>query len=215
MAVNRTRRFLTGAALGLLLLIVALGGRAAGTLLFVFFAASLPVAVAAHRRRRRSSGRARAARRGPAFRTPAQIALAVFAVAGGGALAVVVVSLLLAVAAPPVVGDGSRLVRLLLVAFVLGPCVSLGRRCGRWWAFVGAAGLLPLLAFAMLVDGAVSSGSGLSSLAVLGVACALALGSLQSEWEARAAAPVARRRAGFRQQADEIPASRRSRSAVG
>jgi hypothetical protein len=148
------------------------------------------------------------------FRTPGQIALAVVVVAGGGTLTVLLVSVLLAVVASSLVGDGSALVRLLLVAFVLWPCVSLGRRCGRWWAFVGAAGLLPLLGVALLVGGSVSSGVGFVALAVLGTASALALGSLQSEWEAQAARPATRRRVRLKEAA-EAPLSQGSRSAVG
>jgi hypothetical protein len=116
------------------------------------------------------------------LRTPGQLALAVIVVAGVGATMVIVVSVLLSVAASSLVGDGSALVRFLLVVFVLGPCVSLGIRCGRWWAFLGAAGLVPLLVFAMLVAGSVSStGLEFAAVAVLATAFALAVGSLQSE----------------------------------
>jgi hypothetical protein len=224
MAVNRMRpvgrcgrrRFVSVTVLGLLLLIAAVGGPSAGMLLFVLFASSLPAVVVLHRRLLRSRRREQAASGRPTLRTPVQTALAVVVVTGWGALAAVLVSLLLAVVASPLVGDGSTLVRLLLVAFVLGPCVSLGRRCGRWWAFVGAAGLVPLLGFAMLVGGSVSSGVGFLTLAVLGTASALALGSLQSEWEAQTTRrPAARRRARPLQGAAEVPTSRRPRSAAG
>lgn len=118
--------------------------------------------------------------------TPIQLALAVVVVVGGGMLAVLLVSVLLAVAAPSLVGDGSALVRVLLVAFVLWPCVSLGRRCGRWWAFVGAAGLLPFLGVVALASGPTSLDVGFVALALVATASALALGSLRSEREAQA-----------------------------
>jgi hypothetical protein len=178
------RRLVPVAVLGPLILIAAVGGASAGVLLFVVFAASLPAVVVLHRRLLRARKRRGTAPSRPMIRTPAQLALAVVVVVGCGTLAVLLASVLLAVVAPSLVGDGSVLVRLLLVAFVLWPCVSLGRRCGRWWAFVGAAGLLPLLGFVMLVAGTLSSDAGFLALAVLGTASALALGSLQSEWEA-------------------------------
>jgi hypothetical protein len=194
------RKFVPFAVLGLLALIAAVGGRATAALLFVLFAVLLPAIVVMHWRLLRAKGRRRTAPRALMFRSPIQLALAVVLVASGGTLTVVLVSVLLAVAASAIVGDGSTLVRLLLVSFVLWPCVALGRRCGRWWAFVGAAGLVPLLGFAMLVAGpGASTGAGFLVVAVLGTASALALGSLQSEWEARATklhgrGPVARTR---------------------
>jgi hypothetical protein len=206
-----TRRLGSVAVLVLLLVVAGAGGRFAGALLFVLFALSLPAAVVLHRRI--AGTRSRGRDLPPILRTPGQVATAVVLVAGAGAVAVVLVSILLSFLASPLVGDGSAVVRVLLVAFVLAPCVSVGRRCGRWWAFAGAAGLVPLLGFATLAGGA-SGDSGLVALAVLGAASALAFGSLRSEWEAQAKRPAARRRPTTTAKAaasDVAP----SRSAVG
>ena len=176
------------AALGAMLLVASAAGGATGIALLILSGLSLPLVVWLHRRVRAGQEGATPAKRRAVLRTPGQVATAVVLVAGGGALAAAVVSVLLAVGMPSLAGDGSALVRSSLVVFVLGPCVSLGRRCGRWWAFVGSGVLVPLLGFAALVTGAgLSSGVRWTAVAVLTTALALALGSLQSEVEAKAA----------------------------
>lgn len=213
MRIRITRRFVPVAVLGLLVLIAAFGGGSAGTLLFVLFAAALPAVVLVHRRLLRSGRHRQAASVRPTIRTPARLALAVVVVTCVGALAVVLVSVLLAVVASALVADGSGLVRVLLVAFVLGPCLSLGRRCGRWWAFAGAAGLVPLLAFVLLVGGyASSSGIGAAALFLLGTSCALALGSLQAEWETQATTAAVRRPVRPARPSDQARVPSRSRT---
>jgi hypothetical protein len=172
--------------LGLLALVAAVGGSWAGVLLLVLVALALPVVIGLHLRLRRPRRQAIASDRPLTLRTPGQVGLAVFVVASGGALTVVVVSLLAAAAVSSLVGDGSVLVRALLVVCVLGPCMSLGMKCGRWWAFVGAAGIVPLLGFAMLAAGSISTSDvEFLLVAMLTTAFALALGSLQSQWRAQ------------------------------
>jgi hypothetical protein len=106
--------------------------------------------------------------------------LAVFVVVGIGALGTVVVSFLVSAVASSLVGDGSLLIRLLLVVFAVGPCLSIGDRCGRWWAFIGSVALVPMLGFGVLVAGRGSSSDlAFLLLAVLMTAFALAAGSLQ------------------------------------
>jgi hypothetical protein len=123
----------------------------------------------------------------PQLRTPGQVSLGVVIVFGIGSMTAVVVSLILAAAIPSVVGDGTWVVRLSFVAFAVAPCISLGTRCARWWAFTGAAALVPLLGFAVLVAGPGSHAGGLAfaAEAVLATAFALAVGSLQSALAAR------------------------------
>ncbi len=128
------------------------------------------------------------------LRTPGQVAAAVVVAVGAGAVLAVVLSMVLAAVASPVVGDGSLLVRLLLVVCVLGPCISIGSRCGHWWAFVGAASVVPILGWSMLVAGP-RSRNGVEFIAAVAIATAFALsaGSLRSQL-ATAARDQGRRR---------------------
>lgn len=112
------------------------------------------------------------------LRTPGDVALATAVVVTAGSVVAVLAALLLAAAAPSVVGNGNVAVRLLLVLFAIGPCFALGSRCGRWWAFSGALGLVPLMAFANLVDGQAASGVGFFVVVVVACALGLASGSL-------------------------------------
>jgi hypothetical protein len=48
-----------------------------------------------------------------------------------GSLVAVVLTVVLAAVAHSFVGDGSVLLKLLLAMFALGPCLSIGYRCGR------------------------------------------------------------------------------------
>lgn len=179
--VRRWETLLLPAALGLLSLVgLLVAGGAVGAVLLLVLASALGVVVGLHRRACRET-RGVARRAGyRVLRRPGQLLLAVFVVVGGGALFAVVASMLVAAVVSPLVGDGSVVVRLSLVVFALGPCLSLGRRCGEWWAFLGAGGVLPLVGFALLVDGALSTGFGFMVVAALTTAFALAVGSLRA-----------------------------------
>lgn len=176
------RWLLVPAALGLLLFVVTFAGLGAVGVAFVLllvFALALTVGV--HWLLSRSSEEALPKYRA-LVRTPGEVAVAVVVVFGGGATVAVVTSMLVGVAVPSLVGDGGVLVRVMLVVFALGPCLSLGQRCGRWWAFMGAAALAPLLGFCALVAGPRSwTGVGFVGVAVVAVAFAVAAGSLQQQ----------------------------------
>jgi hypothetical protein len=176
----RWQWLLVPAVLGLLLLVVMFASSGAvGVALVLLLVFALALTVGVHWLLSRSSEEALPRCRG-LLRTPGQVALAVVVVFGGGATVAVVASMLVGVAAPSVVGDGGVLVRVMLVVFALGPCLSLGQRCGRWWAFTGAAAVVPLLGFCVLVGGPRSwSGFGVVSVAVVAAAFAVAAGSLQ------------------------------------
>ena len=180
---TRVRSLLAHPAFGWLLVATPLVGYAAGEIgLGLLLLLALVLALGMHRSLRPPVNGRRRRREPRLLRTPVQVALAVFVAVGLGGLIAVVASLLLAAAAPSLVGDGSLLVKVLLVVFVLGPCIAIGYRCGYWWAFTGAAGLVPLLAFCLVVAGPRSwSGVGLVAVALLAVAYAVAAGSLRRE----------------------------------
>lgn len=115
------------------------------------------------------------------LRTPAELALAVCLVVAAGGVLAVFGALVLSAVASSLVGDGNLVVRVLLAVFAIGPCFSIGVRFGRWWAFLGALTLIPLLGFAMLVGSGPSSGLGLLAVAVLTSAFALASGALNAQ----------------------------------
>ena len=140
----------------------------------------LTLVVFAHRRLQRGGYREAGER--SLLRTPGQVALAVLvAVVFGGVIAVLA-SIVLAAIASRLAGDGSLLVRLCMGVFVLAPCMAVGSRCGRWWAFLGAAGLIPILALSVLLSGGrAESGLGLAVVGVVSVALAVATGSLNQQ----------------------------------
>jgi hypothetical protein len=162
----------------LLLAVLFAGPGAGGDALFALLLLTLLATVAAHRRlQRRSLPAAR-----PLLATPLQVALGVLAAVVLGAVLTVVVSIVLSAAVPSLVGDGALLVRLLLALLVLGPCFSIGCRCGRWWAFAGGAVLLPVLGLSALLAAPGSPGGlGFLALSVAAVSLAVAGGSLQRQ----------------------------------
>ncbi len=177
---TRLRAYAAPSALVLLVAAVALAGPGTpGVLLLVVLLLALGLTVGLHLRLEPRRGHGRPAEQRPLLRTPTQVALGVTVVVVAGSFAAIVASIVLATVAPSV-GDGSLLLRLCLVVCALGPCLSIGYRCGRWWAFLGSAGLAPLLGLCVLIVGPRSwSGLGFVVLAVTAVALAVAAGSLQ------------------------------------
>lgn len=175
-SLSRRRRLLGPAALCVIVFVVGCAGRSpVGISTFVLLAGLLAVTV-------RIQWSVRAETRHPAvLRTPTQLALGVCLVVAGGGLLAVLVALALSAVAPAFVGDGNLVIRLLLALFAIGPCMSIGFRFGRWWTFLGALTLIPLVGFAMLVGSGASSGLGLSAVAVSASAFALAAGALNAQ----------------------------------
>ena len=174
----RQRRLLGPAALSLIAVVAgSAGGGPAGVSTFVLLAGALAATVWMQWSLRNTQKQPVHA----VLRTPGELALAVcFVVAVGGVLAVVG-ALVLSAVASFLVGDGNLAVRLLLAVFAIGPCFSIGFRFARWWAFLGALTLIPLLGFAMLVGSGPASGLGLLAVAVLTSAFALAAGALNAQ----------------------------------
>jgi hypothetical protein len=164
--------------LGLLLLAGSqLGNGPIGAFAFALLMVALVLTVAVHRSLGLDAGTDRS--RG-SLRTPVQVGVAVVVVVVAGGVAMFVVSTSLAAVAPALVGDGSLLVRLSLVVFAFAPCLSLGFRCGRWWAFSGAASLVPAVGICVLLAGPHSwSVLGLLVWLVGAAGLPLAVGSLQ------------------------------------
>jgi len=180
---RRRRRFVVPAAVCLLMLVVLCTGRSvAGVGLLALLLLALLLTVRLHLRLRRVNADESRLPARSLLQSPAQVAAAVAVFVCLGGLATIVSSVVLAAIAPALVGDGSSLVRALLVVFVLGPCFSIGYRCGRWWAFAGGAGIAPVLGLCIVLVGPRSS-SGLDFLAVavLAIAFAVATGSLRHE----------------------------------
>jgi hypothetical protein len=176
----RPRALATPSALALLVLaaLLARAGTSA-VAMFVLLLLGLLLTVGIHLRLQPPLGQGAPAGR-PLLRTPAQVGLGLAAVVVAGSLVAIVVSIVLAAFATPLVGDGSLLLRVSLAVFALGPCMSIGYRCGRWWACLGSAGLAPVFGICVLIVGPRSwSGAGFAVLAVTGVALAVAAGSLQ------------------------------------
>jgi hypothetical protein len=177
-AATRWRRFLGPAVFGLLLLAGSqVGNGPVGAFAFALLMVALVLTVAVHRSLGPDAGSDRS--RG-SLRTPVQVGVAVLVVVVAGGVAMFVVSTSLAAVAPALVGDGSLLVRLSLVVFAFAPCLSLGFRCGRWWAFSGAASLVPAVGICVVLAGPHSwSALGLLVWIVGATGLPLAVGSLQ------------------------------------
>ena len=165
--------------LALLLLAVLLADAGStGVAFFVLLVLALTAVVGVH-----LHANSRLGRRPPPpalLRTAQEVGfgLAVVVVAGG--TLTIVVALALSLVAGSVVGDGALTVRMAVAVLILGPCVSIGYRCGRWWAFAGAAVLAPLLLLGILVDGPRSAGRlEFAAFAIAAVALATAVGSLR------------------------------------
>jgi hypothetical protein len=177
---SRRRSLVAPAGLVLLVASVLLASAGStGIAFFVLLLLALATVVGVHLQTR--SG----ARRPPPpalLRTVPQVGFGIALVVAAGGLLTVLVALGLSVLAGSVVGDGALTVRAALGALILGPCVSIGYRCGRWWAFSGAAALVPLLLLAVLVYGPRSPG-GLAgpAFAIAAIALATAIGSLRRE----------------------------------
>jgi hypothetical protein len=185
---------------------------AGGVGLVVVSGLGLGVVVVCHRR---LSGSGATVRRG-GFRSPIELMLTVGLVVGLGGVVAVLAAMFSAAAASSSVGDGSSLVGSLLVVFVLAPCLAVGHRCGRWWAFFGAAVLVPMLGFCLLLAGRHSASSvGFVVAAVLATAFALAAGSFQRELTAADVTALGRRRSPPADVAAREPAHLAARSAAG
>ena len=114
------------------------------------------------------------------LRTAREVGLGLAVVVVGGGMLTIVVGVALSLVAGSVVGDGALTVRMAVAVLILGPCVSIGYRCGRWWAFAGAAALAPLLLLGILVDGPRSAARlEFAAFAIAAVALATAVGSLR------------------------------------
>lgn len=176
----RHRLLLPASVASLLVVVLFASVSPLGMAVVVLLALGLAIMVLAHRRLWRSLGGDGKMSDRSLLRTPGQVALAVLmSVVFGGATAVLA-SIVLAAATSSLAGDGNLLVRFCMGLFVLTPCIAVGSRCGRWWAFLGSAGLVPVLALSVLVSGAPArSGIGLGIVAVLCVAFAVATGSLE------------------------------------
>jgi hypothetical protein len=181
-ATRRRRRRSLVAPAGLVLLVASVllaDPSSTGIAFFALLLLALAAVVGVHVQARS------AARRPPPpalLRTVPQVGLGLAVVVAAGGLLTVVLALALSVLAGSVVGDGALTVRAALAALILGPCVSIGYRCGRWWAFAGAAALVPLVLLAVLIYGPRSPG-GLAAAAfmIAAVALATAIGSLRRE----------------------------------
>lgn len=124
--------------------------------------------------------RSRPSKQPDLLRTLAEVGLGLVVVVVIGCLVAVVLTLVLSGIASRLVGDGGVLLRVLLAVFALGPCFSIGYRCGRWWSFAGGAALAPLLALCVLIVGPRSLyGFEVALLIVVAVAFAASAGSLR------------------------------------
>ena len=170
------------AGLVLLLLLLALLAYAGvpGVVVLVLTLLALAVTVGTHLRVHVQRCQRPRRDRAELLRTPAQVGFSLALVAPLGSLVAIVAANALSVMAGSVVGDGHLLLRLGLVVFALFPCVSIGYRCGRWWAFTGSACLGALLLLSALILGPRSSEQlGSVAFAVAVIALATATGSLQ------------------------------------
>jgi hypothetical protein len=181
--VRRLRsRGLPAASLGLLVIVAVFVRRGpVGTALVALLLLALVTTVGTHLRLERRRPRRASRSRGPdRLRTPAQVGLGLVIVVVVGSLVAVVLTLVLSAVASSAVGDGGVLLRLLLALVALGPCFSIGYRCGRWWSFLGAAALVPVLVMCVLVAGPRSAfGFEVVLPIVASVAFAASAGSLQ------------------------------------
>ena len=167
--------------LALLLLLSVAGSNAAGLTVLVVLVLGLVAVVGWHRSlyRGRRGERVVAAR---GLQTPGQTAVAVLIVVVFGGVAALLTSTMVAAAAPSLTGDGSQLVKLALLAFVLVPCMAIGFRCGCWWAFLGGVGLVSILLLCVLISATdLGRGMGLAIVSVTAVSFAVAVGSLQRQ----------------------------------
>jgi hypothetical protein len=178
-------------ALGLLLLVAELAGPGAvGVGLFALALVALLLTIAVHLHLERAGHGAAQSRHRPQIVNPAQVAVATFVVVTVGATIAALGSIVVAALAPSLVGDGSSLLRLFLVVFALAPCVSIGSRCGRWWAFTGGAGAALLAGTCVIATRRSPDGLGFLLLTAVAIAFAVATGSLRR----RLAAPRGSRR---------------------
>jgi hypothetical protein len=180
---TRLRALAAPIALALLVPVVLLARPGAlGVALFAVLLLALLLTVGAHLRLQPLRGHRSPPGGPPLLQTPTQVGLGLAVVVVGGAFVAIVVSLLLSTLVKPLAGDGNGLLRVSLAVFALGPCVSIGYRCGRWWAFAGSAALAPLLGLCVLIVGPRTwGGAGFVLLAVATVALAVAAGSLRRE----------------------------------
>ncbi len=162
----------------LLLACVPLGGALLPTA--VVLLVLLAVVVTTHYRwGGRLRQQARETRR-PLLASPLQVAVALLLVIVVGSLAAIGITLLASVIGG-FAGNGRTLLRLLLVTFVLAPCLSVGSRCGRWWAFSGSILLSPAAIVCALVAGLGFSQAAVDVLLVVAAtALATAAGSLHT-----------------------------------
>jgi hypothetical protein len=174
----RARSLLAPAGLALLAAsVLAADSGSTGIALFVLLLLALAAVVGVHLQTRSAT------RRPPPpalLRSVPQVGFGLAAVVAAGGVLTVLVALGLSLVAGSIVGDGALTVRLAVTVLILGPCVSIGYRCGRWWAFAGAAALVPLLLLGILVDGPRSAGQvEFAAFATAAVALATAVGSLR------------------------------------
>ncbi len=164
---------------GTLLLLLLLALVPAGMLVAVTSTLLLlPTVVLTHYRLEAGSS-ASSSRRPPALPSPLAVALALTIVVVIGSLFAITLALLLT-AILKLGGDGRPLLETLLAIFALLPCLSIGARCGRWWAFSGSLILIPVAATCVLVVGQGFSPGLLQILLVVGLTGLLvAVGSLQ------------------------------------
>lgn len=176
--IRRLRAWLIPGTLVSLLLLALVP--ADGMLVGTAFGLLVPLAaavVAHYRLEKRVPVSGRATR--PALASLLDVAVALTVVVAVGSL-VAVMSALLISAFVKVGGDGRGLLRVLLAVFALAPCLSIGARCGRWWAFAGSVPLVPVTAVCVLIVGP-RSGRGMVEILFVFAATALmvAVGSLQ------------------------------------
>lgn len=176
----RHRLLLLASVASLLVVVLFASAGPIGLAVVMLLSLGLVIVVRAHRRLPRSPGGDGDTSDRSLLRTPGQVALAVLMSVVFGGVAAVFASVAIATATSSLAGDGNEVVRLCMGLFVLIPCIAVGSRCGRWWAFCGASGLVPVLVLSILVSGSRSgSGLGLGIVAVLCVAFAVATGSLE------------------------------------
>jgi hypothetical protein len=167
----------------LLLALVPTGGMLIGTT--VALLALLTAVVVTHFRFEASLPAARTTKP-PALASPLSVAVALTVVVVIGSLAAIAVAVLLS-AVVKLGGDGRGLLRILLAIFALLPCLSIGARCGRWWAFSGSLLLVPMAGFCLLIVGP-RTGHGAAEVLFVFAATGLvvAVGSLQRRLQAAA-----------------------------
>lgn len=177
----RTRRLRSWMVPGTLLLLLILAllptdGILVETAVLLFL--PLAAAVVTQYRLEKRLPAAERARR-PALASPLDVAVALTVVVAIGSLVAVVAALLLS-AIVKVGGDGRGLLRVLLAAFALAPCLTIGARCGRWWAFSGSLLLVPVVGVCVLIVGP-RSGAGAAEILFVFAATSLmvAVGSLR------------------------------------